>query len=73
MKHIAKQEPQIYRDFIEKHSPAEWGDVSQVIGYDLSMHMLMEEQNCQCAYPELHVEPESAHIDHFRKKACFKA
>ena len=73
MKHIAKQEPQIYRDLIEKHSPAEWGGVSQAIGYDLRMHMLMEEQNCQCAYTELHLEPEDAHIDHFRKQSLFQS
>ncbi len=72
MKQITKTEPQIYGDFITQNSPPEWGDVSKAIGYDLRMHLLIKEQNYQCAYTELRVEPEDTHIDHFRKQSLFQ-
>lgn len=34
-------------------------------------HMLMEEQNFQCAYTEIRLEPEQSHIDHFKKKSLY--
>lgn len=71
MKQISKQEPKFYQDFIRKKLPTEWRDVSLSIGYELRMFMLMEEQNYQCAYTEIRVEPEDTHIDHFRKQSLF--
>jgi uncharacterized protein (TIGR02646 family) len=72
MKPISKKEPPFYRDFIKQNSPTEWSDVSLSIGYELRMLMLMEEQNYQCAYTEIRVEPEDSHIDHFRKQSLFQ-
>jgi len=72
VKQISKKAPQFYRDFVRKNSPTEWSDVSLSIGYELRMLMLMEEQNYQCAYTEIRVEPEDSHIDHFRKQSLFQ-
>ncbi len=71
MKQISKQEPQLYQDFIRQNLPTKWNDVSLSIGYELRMHILMEEQNYQCAYTEIRIEPEDSHIDHFRKQSLF--
>ncbi|WP_069471644.1 hypothetical protein [Candidatus Marithrix sp. Canyon 246] len=71
MKQISKQEPQLYQDFIRQNLPTKWNYVSLSIGYELRMHILMEEQNYQCAYTEIHIEPEDSHIDHFRKQSLF--
>ena len=71
MKRIIKNEPRWYTDFIDQKQPKEWGAVSQEIGHELRVYMLREEQHQQCAYTELHLEPESAHIDHFKKRSFF--
>jgi len=33
--------------------------------------MLREEQNFQCAYTEIHLDPEDSHVDRFRKQSLF--
>jgi hypothetical protein len=57
VKLIPKQQPEFYQEFLEQNSPTEWSEVSRSIGYELRMHILMEEQNYQCAYTEIRVEP----------------
>ncbi|MGB1205260.1 MAG: retron system putative HNH endonuclease [Chitinophagales bacterium] len=71
MKKIDKSEPSLFTDFIKKEKPKIWADFN--IGYDTRSYMLCDEQNFQCAYTEIAIEPEntSSHIDHFRKKGMF--
>ncbi|MDM8549756.1 retron system putative HNH endonuclease [Desulfobacterales bacterium HSG2] len=45
--------------------------MSEKIGYDVREYMLKEEQNFQCAYTEIHIDPENSHVDHFRKQSLF--
>jgi len=85
MKPINKQEPQFYAHYIRKKKPVDWEELSKDIGTDIRKYMLlgllpdensktkMSEQNSQCAYTEVYIEPEgdSSHIDHFCKQDLF--
>jgi len=71
MKQINKKEPEFYKLFLSENSPELWEKLSLKIGYNVRNYMLMEEQNFQCAYTELRIEPEESHIDHFRKRSLF--
>lgn len=86
MKKIIKKEPKFFKDFIKRTRPEKWSEVSHAIGYDIRTYMLYgqetnkenrktnnSEQNFQCAYTEINIEPESniSHIDHFRKQEFF--
>jgi uncharacterized protein (TIGR02646 family) len=71
VKRVIKNEPKWYTDFIERSRPQGWGEVSQEIGHELRRYMLNEEQHAQCAYTELHLKPETSHIDHFKKRSFF--
>lgn len=68
MKKIKKNEPDFYREFTEHNKPGAWGDLSKEIGYDIRVYMLTEEQNFQCAYTEIRLEPEDSHTDHLKNK-----
>lgn len=82
MKKITKVEPEFFSSYLEKEKPETWEELSRAIGYDIRTYMLSgmspdgdeinpSEQNYQCAYTELDIEPESSHshIDHFRRKS----
>ena len=71
MKKIDKNEPDLYRDYLRKNNPQSWRILSKDIGYDIRSYMLTKEQNCQCAYTEIHLSPGNSHIDHFRKQSLF--
>ncbi len=71
MKKINKKEPDFFRRFLSRNTPESWGELSIEIGFDVRTYMLMEEQNFQCAYTEIRLEPEKSHIDHFKKKSLF--
>ena len=73
MKKINKNEPDFYKEFAEQDKPRSWGDLSREIGYDVRKYMLEEEQHFQCAYTEVHIDPDpgNSHVDHFRKQSLF--
>jgi uncharacterized protein (TIGR02646 family) len=71
MKKINKSEPAFYQDYISRNKPGKWKQLSFDIGFDMRTYMLMEEQNFQCAYTEIRLEPEQSHIDHFKKKSLY--
>ncbi len=71
MKKINKNEPDFYKEFAEQNKPRSWGDLSGKLGYDIREYMLKEEQNFQCAYTEIHLDPADSHVDHFRKQSLF--
>ena len=71
MKKINKIEPDFYQNYISANKPDTWKQVSFDIGFDMRTYMLMEEQNFQCAYTEIRLEPEQSHIDHFKKKSLY--
>lgn len=86
MKKITKVEPKFFTSYFEKERPETWEELSRAIGYDIRTYMLSgispdgeeinpSEQNYQCAYTELDIEPEgsSSHVDHFRKQSMFQA
>ena len=68
MRHIDKQEPEFYTQFIKSNKPKHWDDFS--IGAELRKHMLDNEQNWQCAYTEIRINEKRkpSHIDHFKRK-----
>ena len=86
MKKINKKEPKFYSDFFLKEKPTEWSELSIKIGEQIRTYILsglepdgkneqnnFSEQNFQCAYTEIDIEPESSssHIDHFCKQSMF--
>lgn len=85
MKKINKREPEFFKSYIVKNKPIDWGALSKEIGYDIRDYMLSgsepdkkninvneSEQNFQCAYTEIDIEPErNSHIDHFKKQDLF--
>ena len=71
MKKINKSEPVFYQNYISGNKPQTWKQLSFDIGFDMRTYMLMEEQNFQCAYTEIRLEPEQSHIDHFKKKSLY--
>ena len=73
MKAIIKQKPKFYSNFVSKNKPKLWKTVSKEIGFECRIYMLSEEQNFQCAYTEINIEPENAHIDHFIKQDFIKS
>ncbi len=83
MKRIHKQAPAFFSDFVKKQKPTIWADIAP-IREDIRTYMLLglsnnentdkhNEQNYQCAYTEVDIEPESdkSHVDHFRKQSLF--
>lgn len=66
-----KTEPGFYSDFIRNYNPVQWRELSREIGLELRNHMLEEEQNWQCAYTEVRLNPDDSHIDHFKKQDYF--
>ncbi len=86
MKQIRKVEPQFFKDYVNNSKPANCGILSRDIGNDVRTYMLSgmtpdseenipSEQNYQCAYTELDIEPEGniSHVDHFRKQSMFQS
>jgi len=71
MKKINKKEPEFYKHYVSQNKPETWKQLSFDIGFDSRTYMLLEEQNFQCAYTEIRLEPEQSHIDHFKKKSLF--
>jgi uncharacterized protein (TIGR02646 family) len=73
MKQINKKEPDFYAKYLKKESPTEWKTLSQAIGSNIREHILVNEQNNQCAYTEIALNQDSrnSHIDHFKKRALF--
>ena len=71
MKKINKSEPNFYKEFATQNKPRSYGELSEKIGYDVREYMLREEQNFQCAYTEIRLDPENSHVDHFRKQGLF--
>lgn len=71
MKKIDKTEPDFYKEFVVQNNPRSWRDLSEKIGYDTREYILREEQNFQCAYTEIHLDPDNSHVDHFRKQSLF--
>lgn len=71
MKKINKTEPDFYKAFIAENSPQSWKDLRKKIGYAVREYMLKEEQNLQCAYTEVYLDPDSSHVDHFKKQSLF--
>ena len=73
MKRIIKNEPEFYTTFITKERPSNWDDLA-VIRQRLRLHMLVEEQNYQCAYTGISIDESniSSHIDHFKKQSMFQ-
>jgi len=71
MKKINKKEPGFFKQFLFRNKPELWEELSFEIGFNVRIYMLMEEQNFQCAYTEIRIEPEISHIDHFRKRSLF--
>jgi len=71
MKKIDKIEPDFYQKYTSRNRPESWNQMSFDIGFDMRTYMLLEEQNFQCAYTEIRIEPEQSHIDHFKKKSLF--
>lgn len=73
MKQINKEEPDFYAKYLKKESPTEWKTLSQAIGSNVREHILVNEQNNQCAYTEIALIHNSwnSHIDHFKKRALF--
>ena len=71
MKMVSKLEPVFYQDYISRNKPGTWKQLSFDIGFDMRTYMLMKEQNFQCAYTEIRLEPEKSHIDHFKKKSLY--
>lgn len=71
MHKISKGEaPDFYIDFLKKHRPNSWNDVSPVKP-DLTRH-LWETQGRMCAYTELRLpnpDKNSVHIDHYVKQS----
>jgi len=72
MKKIDRKEPAFYGDYIISKKPESWDELSKDIGYDVRVYMLMKEQNYQCAYTEIYIEPEDSHIDHFKKQSFLR-
>jgi hypothetical protein len=60
MKKVNKSEPAFYQDYISRNKPGKWKQLSFDIGFDMRTYMLMEEQNFQCAYTEIRLEPEQS-------------
>jgi uncharacterized protein (TIGR02646 family) len=87
MKRLHKKEPLFFKEFIRQVHPVEWYQLSEIREsirtYILSGLVPNEaiepntnaEQNFQCAYTEIDIEPDSysSHIDHFRKQSLFPA
>ena len=83
MKKILKNQPQFFIDYLIKKKPNTWGELSKEVRHNVRIYMLSgmcpddnteiipSEQNFQCAYTELNIEPESSHVDHFRKQSIF--
>lgn len=73
MKQINKKEPDFYAKYLKKESPTEWKTLSQAIGSNVREHLLVIEQNNQCAYTEIALihDSRNSHIDHFKKRALF--
>ncbi len=84
MKRIIKKEPAFFSNYISNKKTTSWQELSRDIGNDVRVYMLSgmtpdnceccSEQNYQCAYTELNIEPEAtySHIDHFKKRSIFK-
>lgn len=71
MKKINKTEPPGYFvNFVRRNNPNSWSDCLEIIS-DLRKHILIEEQNEQCAYCESGITFKSSksHIDHYKRKA----
>lgn len=73
MKQNNKKEPDFYAKYLIKELPTEWKTLSQAIGSNVREHILVNEQNNQCAYTEIALDHNSriSHIDHFKKRALF--
>ncbi len=73
MKKIDKKEPRFYDEYIKSVKPETWSEMRD-IKYRIRQYMLRQEQNQQCAYSEIRVNPDSnfSHIDHFLKQEWFK-
>ncbi len=67
MRKIDKKEPDFYKEIIRKYKPEKWNDIHNKA--DIRFYMLSDEQNFQCAYTELRIEPETSHIDHYIKQS----
>ncbi len=85
MKKIVKIEPAFFREYKHDYKPSTWQQLSHAIGPDVRTYILSgmtpldgeinpSEQNYQCAYTELPIEPDSdsSHVDHFRKQSMFQ-
>ncbi len=82
MKKINKNEPQFFKDYLKTNKPKTWGELSRDISFDVRKYMLsgmtpdnneyISEQNYQCAYTEIDIEPEESHVDHFKKQSMFQ-
>jgi uncharacterized protein (TIGR02646 family) len=73
MKKIEKKEPSFFTEFIHSEKPESWNDMRE-IKYRIRQHMLRNEQNQQCAYTEIRINPDStvSHIDHYLKQEWYK-
>ena len=85
MKRIIKHEPSFFTEYLHNNKPNTWEELSRAIGKDIRIYILSgtytddtneklpSEQNYQCAYTEVRVEPDSnsSHIDHFYKRQLY--
>jgi len=67
MKRIDKKEPDFYHETLFKSKPEKWEDLPN--RSELRIYMITYEQNFQCAYTEVRIEPESSHVDHYIKQS----
>jgi len=67
MKRINKKEPNFHHETLLKSKPVKWDDLPN--RKELRIYMLTSEQNYQCAYTELRIEPENSHVDHYIKQS----
>lgn len=73
MKKIKKKEPRFFDEYIKSEKPETWSDMRN-IKYKIRQYMLRQEQNQQCAYTEVRINPENtvSHIDHYLKQEWYK-
>lgn len=83
MKRINKTTPRFFTDYVKKEKPRNWEEVSYTIREYIRIFILSglgpnnecmdSEQNFQCAYSEVNIEPDgsSSHIDHYYKRDWF--
>jgi uncharacterized protein (TIGR02646 family) len=73
VRQINKIDSTFFDHNVKHHKPKNW-DETKPFRAELREHILVNEQNHQCAYTELYINsasPNECHIDHFKKRQLF--